>query len=278
MYKKSFYWLLLCTSLTSCSRLDVAVRWADTFIVAKVDKYFDLNRQQSQELKKLVREDLQTIKGQLLPSWTQRLKEVRQDLEADRLNEVKIALHFSSIFKDLENIQTSFTRTATRVIASTSSSQINHLAQTLKKQNDEELEDSRDHGEFEDQMTKKYQKWFKMFLGDLEPEQSKMIRRHVSEDLIPTDLKIKNRQHLLLKFVADHANKELAQRFIDVFLNHPEKLHLEEYVLAREKYQSKLQDLICAVLGKMTLKQKKELKIQLLDKARQLEKIAARDY
>ncbi len=118
---------------TACSRLDIAYNWADTFIVAKVDDYFDVSSSQKKELKKSVQQDLAKMKEDVVPVWIENARELEKDVAQGTLNETKVSAFFSVVMTDVEHVTSHFSDTAVNFISTTDPSQIEYFKKSFYK-------------------------------------------------------------------------------------------------------------------------------------------------
>src|SRR5690606_20502321 len=82
--------VLMALSMSSCSRLDLGVRWADWAIMREVNSYFDLNSKQDAELRKKVQADLLEVRRKTFPEIANLFRQVAEKLEADQVTPEQI--------------------------------------------------------------------------------------------------------------------------------------------------------------------------------------------
>ncbi|MGE5087348.1 MAG: DUF6279 family lipoprotein [Bacillota bacterium] len=271
--------LILCLglfSLTGCSRLDIAFRWADTYIASKVDDYFDISSKQSKELKHGIQKDLQELKAQVLPGWIDRLQGIQQEVQEGSINDTRVAFYFSSFLKDVEHINSYFSTTAVDFIASTNPTQLEHFNKAFQKKNREDLEKAQDLAKVKKEYREKYEEWFEMFLGSLTPEQMKMMEDNLNNSPFPAELKAKNKSFVMQSFLRHKDSPDEMKNFVKDYYNNPDKYDLPEYRSAFTKYQANLQKLVAQIISMMTQKQKESLKENINEKTAQLHSIIAR--
>ncbi|WP_291516025.1 DUF6279 family lipoprotein [Bdellovibrio sp. ArHS] len=268
--------LALCAFFASaCARLDIAVNWADTFIAAKVDDYFDISSEQSKSLKKSLQSDFKKIKQDVLPQWIKSAKDLERDVASDSLSQEKIQRTFEMVTSSFEHFTAHFSRTAVDFIGTTKNDQWTYFAKAFNEKNEDDLKEiSSSH--YEKKQKKRYFKYFEMFLGDLTEEQTHLIEKHLRESPYPAELKIKNRKHIYQVFVEKRQHPDGLKEFVAKFSEKPESFNLPEYNQAVHTYQVNLKNLLTAVLKTLNKNQKRELCDNLLEKVAQLEKIRGR--
>ncbi len=272
--------LCLCLSFTfliGCSRLDIAFNWADTYIASKVDDYFDISSKQSKDLKSGINKDLQAIRTDVLPTWIQRLKEIKKEVSDGPLSEERISLYFSLFMKDVEQINAKFSDTAVDFIATTNPDQINYFTKAFHKKNNEDLEKFQNVAKFKSEYRDKYTEWFEMFLGYLNKEQKNLIEENLNQSPFPADLRAKNKEFVFQKFLHEKNSAEQMKNFVKSYYLSPDTYDLPDYRQALAQYQKNMQKLVIQVLMTMNPEQKNNLKQSLSDKTAQLEKIATRN-
>ncbi len=273
MKRTLIFCCLAVLGLTSCSRLDVAFRWADVYIAGKVDDLFDITSAQKKELKQSIQKDLQVVQAQVLPGWLLKLDEIDKGINADTLNDQKVAELFGSIMTDVDRIKSYFSDTAVWFISTASSSQIAYFKEAYRKKNREDLEKALDEKGLREDYKDKYEDYFKMFLGPLTKFQDKLLEKHLTTASFPAALKAKNNEQLFEKFLVDSHSKEASRSFVKKLYNQPENLDLPEYRQAYAEYQKSLQKLISEVLLSMTPDQKKTLHRRIAEKKSQLARL-----
>lgn len=271
--------LLLCLgffSLTGCSRLDMAFRWADTYIASKVDDYFDISSKQSKDLKNGIQKDLQGLKAQVLPSWIERLQRIQQEVQDGSINDSRIAFYFTAFLKDIEQINSHFSTTAVDFIASTKPEQIEHFNKAFQRKNQDDLENSHDLARVKKEYREKYEEWLEMFLGSLTAEQKKLVDDNLNNSPFPAELKAKNKSFVMQAFLNHKESPDEMKAFVKDYYTNPDKYDLPEYRSAFVKYQSDLQKLVTQIIATMTQKQKESLKENIEEKTAQLNSIIIR--
>ncbi|MEK2688633.1 DUF6279 family lipoprotein [Bdellovibrio sp. GT3] len=264
--------ILVCSG---CSRLDIAYRWADTYIASKVDDYFDISSEQSKALKKDIKKDLISMKETLLPIWMDRLNKIQQDVDDGSLNDKKVAVYFGDFFKDVDQINSHFATTAVDFISSTDAKQIEYFKKSFYKKNQEDLEKSQDSAKLEKKYRGKYEDVFEMFVGSLTDQQKQLIADNVKAAPYPAELRAKNKAFVFKEFIAHQNSKEEMKAFVQEYTTQTDKFDLPEYRAAYQQYQDGLQTLITRVMTNLTPKQKIALKENIQQKSEQLRTISA---
>lgn len=261
--------------LSGCSRLDIAYRWADTYIASKVDDYFDISSEQSKALKKDIKKDLGVMKTTLLPQWTERLEKIQNDVETGTLTDSKVAVYFGQFFKDIEQINSHFATTAVDFISSTQPTQIEYFKKSFAKKNREDIEKAQNITKIQKDYRGKYADVFEMFVGSLTKDQEKMIEESVKNSPYPAELKAKNKAYIFNEFISHQNSMDEMKKFVREYTLQADKFDLPEFRAANQAYQENLQKLITQVMTSLTEKQKMALKNNINEKTEQLRSISA---
>ncbi|XGC79794.1 DUF6279 family lipoprotein [Bdellovibrio bacteriovorus] len=271
-------WILVLSlsllTLPACSRLDLAFNWADTYIVSKVDDYFDLTSAQSKELKKSLQKDFKKVSSKVLPKIIDDAKKLEQRLQNNVIDESSIENLFTLGQDVFEDFYSQFSSTAVGFIATTDKAQLEHFKKAFYEKQKEEKEKLADLKEYHEDQKDKYHKYFKMFLGSLSAEQKALIDDHLRHSPYPKALKLKNKEAVFNAFFkAVQQSPAKAQEFVTQFTQKPQSYNLPDYQVALKNYNDSLKKLIVAMALTLNSEQKKELRNNLLEKVSQLQKI-----
>lgn len=260
--------------LPSCSRLDLAFHWADTYIVSKVDDYFDISSRQSKELKKSLKKDFKKVSKSVLPKIIADVKKFETDLQVSNLQEETLASFFTESTDYFEDFASYFADSAVTFIATADAKQLAYFEKAFHEKQSEEREKLADLKKYQSDSKEKYQKYFKMFLGTLTSDQKILIDKHLQESPYPKALKLKNKDHVFASFMKAAKTSPLdAKEFVEMMAQNPQRYNLPEYQTAFEHYREDLKKLLVSVVLSLTPEQKKELKENLQEKVSQIERI-----
>lgn len=260
--------------LPGCNQIGLAFKWVDTYIASKVDDYFDINSQQSRELKSGIQKDLRQVKSQVLPQWIERLKELESEVKAGPLNPQKTALYFELFMRDIEHISSRFQETARGFIANTQPQQLAYFAKAYRKKALEDLIRYQKKEKYRKELRSKYIEYTRMFLGPLTATQTHLIESHLDATPFPSELKSKNKDHILQEYLKVGNSPQAQRDFLNRYYSNPEFLDLPQYRAALALYQQGLQKLVADLLASLTHEQKLNLIESLREKTLQLEQIA----
>lgn len=275
---KKFLLALLClVGIVSCTRLDIAVSWADTYIASQVDDYFDITSTQSKDLKESLKKDITKVRKEQFPVWAAELRRFEKDLNEDSLNEEIFHDYFLKTLETSRKIQPYFTDSAVKFISSASPVQLEHFERILRKKNIEDEKKIQDGQKARHETRKKYLRWVDMWMDSLTKGQEQLLNQHLTDTPFPVLAQIKNRNYSLEKFGEAGKSTEDLKSFVRNYYNNKYQYEDPEYRQALHSYQAELEKFIFSLIKSMNEKQKKYLSENLSEKASILERLAAKE-
>lgn len=275
---KKFLLALLClVGIVSCTRLDIAVSWADTYIVSQVDDYFDITSTQSKDLKASLKKDIAKVRTEQFMIWAAELRRFEKDLSEDRLDEQTFHDYFVKTLETSKKIQPYFSDTAVKFISSASPAQLEHFERTLRKKNIENEKKIQDGKKARYETRKKYLRWVDMWVDSLTKDQEQLLNQHLTDVPFPALAQIKNRNYTLEKFHEARKSPEGLKNFVRNYYNNKYQYADPEYRQALQNYQTELEKFMFSLIKSMNDKQKKHLSENLTEKASSLERLAAKE-
>lgn len=267
---KRLLWGLSFLLLVSCSRLDIAVRWADDYLLHEVDSYLDLTGDQSKDYQQKLQQDIQRLKKENFPLMAAYLRRLAEHVEKRPL-ELKDIENYSSEGKKIFNQgMQQFKDTATYIISKTPDSRLERFNQKFAKKIEDQKKDIDSLQKQKKKSLKRYEKWFKEWLGGLRGPQEPALEAHLLAFPYPWDLQIKNRLILKDRILAVRKdNTSLKQ-----ILNNYDQERSPEFRQALEKYQMGLQKYLYELSQTLTPEQKKFLVERLRSRAKELENLS----
>lgn len=263
--------------IISCSRLDIAVNWADTYIVSQVDDYFDLSSQQNKDLKASLTNDLRDIRSNQFPKWSKTLRQFEKEIRANALTEASFAKYYRDTLVVTQQLMPLFSDTAVRFVASVSRDQLEHFERTLRKKNIENEEKIQNREKSRNESRKKYLRWIEMWIESLTKDQEQLLNQHLNNSPFPTEALIKNRTHVLEKFIEASKSPASLQNFVRKYYSDKNQFADPDYLQALTAYQANLEKFSYQLLMSLSEKQKSFLCENLTEKASILEKLANKE-
>jgi hypothetical protein len=257
--------------LFSCSRIDLAANWADTYISSQLDKYFDINNIQSQFIKKNLKEDIKSIKRILFPRAADELEKVFKETDEVRTyNRDLILAHekvMKSIFYDALKI---FEHSATGFASQLSPEQLNAFKKEFKDKTGDIQKMLNNPVESREKRYEKIRKFIEGWIGNLTNSQKTELRNFCQLNIFPYREQIMNREKLSKGFYDVFDDQEKRKQYVsDLFLNY-ESLRDPVYATAVNEDQDKLINTIVKIVNEMTEDQRNNLRSTLKDRIQQL--------
>lgn len=275
--KRLFLGLLCFTGIVSCSRLDIAVSWADTYIVSQVDDYFDITSTQSKALKESLKNDITKVRHEQFVLWATELRRFEKEVREETLTAESFHDYFEKTLQTSKKIQPYFADSAVKFISTATPAQLEHFERTLRKKNVEDEKKIQNGQKARNEARKKYLRWVEMWIESLTKDQYQLLDQHLNDNPFPALEQIKNKNYVLEKFHEARKSPESLKNFVRNYYNNKYQYADPEYQKALTKYQAELEKFILSLIKSLNEKQKKLLSESLISKASSLEKLAAKD-
>jgi len=259
----------------SCSRIDVATNFADTYIANQLDKYFDINSIQSQFVKKTLKNDIVAIRRIIFPKAADELEKVLKETdEIKTWNKDLIIAHekamkdiFYSSIKILEH-------SAVEFASQLSPGQLKAFQKEFRKKTEDIQDLVNDPRESRDKRYDKTRKFIEAWIGSLTAAQKKDLQNFCQLHLFPYREQIVNREKLVKGFVDVFPEMEKRKQYVsELFLNY-ENLRDPQYTSVVLEDQDKLFDLLVKLANSMNEDQRNHLRSTLKDRIKQLRESA----
>ena len=213
MKKKLVFILTVVFLSVSCSRLDIAVNLANSYIVHKTDDYFDLTKEQSKRLKESLAKDINQVKKTIFPQLAAEMLKIADTVSFQKTFD---STFVSATYQRIENLFMEgvriFTPTAVALAGDLSPNQIT----LFQKEVDEKLNDLKKDSEKKsfDKMKKQFDSWF----GSMTSNQKDDLKKFVEKNPGPTKLSVYNRQTLAHNFVRAFPDKNARKKYVEKIL------------------------------------------------------------
>lgn len=267
--KKIIVLMLILTSI-SCSRLGVAVDWADEYILNEADNYFDLSSEQYKEFKPRVEKDIQRIKKENFPELSIFFRKISEKAEKNQINEKEIIALFDEGQGLFRKVLHQFEPTILDFATKATSEQANNFIKEYNKKIEELQDDIKTPSDRLKKQKKRYDRWLNEFIDNMTADQKKALEAEIENNPIPFDLQVKSRNQIRDKFLTVMGNPQELKNFLTNF----EKQRSPEYQEALKKYQSGLKSYLWVLFQSLSEGQKTYLIKQLRHRADELEKIS----
>lgn len=267
--------LFICAiGISACSRIDIAVTWADTYISSKVDDYFDITSHQKKILKESIRDDLRRLRQEQFKLWAAELNQLHHELTTNTLDENKLREYFQRSLQNSKKIQPYFSQTASQFISSTTPEQLNYFERAFQKKAREDHKKVQTTERMLKENQKTYRRWIDMWLGSLSKDQERLLNQHLQESPFPLDLQIKNREQVVVRIQELRHSPDELKNFIRDYYKDRYQYTPPEYQRALANYQAGLEKFLIELLKSLNEKQKQTLSENLLEKAAILDRLS----
>ncbi|MBC7372222.1 MAG: hypothetical protein H7326_11690 [Bdellovibrionaceae bacterium] len=265
--------------LIGCSRLDVAVNWADTYIASSVDDYFDISSSQSKELKLDLKRDIARLRKEQFPKWASQLRELETQFApgAAKLSSEKFHTFFKETLDAGRALGPYFAATTVKFVTTATSEQLEHFEKTVREKNVEDHEKIQNSKKARQEARKKYLRWTDLWIDSLTDDQDKLLDIHLDANPFPLEQQLTNKLFVLDQFSTARKTPEKLKTFVTDFAVDRNRFNSAAFQKAMDTYQQELEKFVYQLLQTLTEKQKKHFRENLTEKAEALEKLAAKE-
>lgn len=268
--KKIFLSLFLVIIFSSCSRLDIAVGLASTYIVKKSNDYFDLTISQTKWVRSHFNTDFAKVKKFIFPQIAAEMISIA-DIVSGQKNITEAMVDTTSVrLKNFfyEGLRM-FSGSAVALVDQFTPEQISYFQKEFEEINAELKEKSSQENSYK-RMKKNYDSW----LGGMTSDQKASLEKFTSTrpDLI--NEKIEHRKGLSNEFVKTYPDPLKRKTFIENLFNNYESLYSPNFAKITKDRNKLTASFVASVLNSMTEDQRKTLIETLRERANQLIKIS----
>ncbi len=256
--------------MSACSKMDLAMKWADWMIVKETDSYFDLTDTQNKDLKLQVQKDLARVKKENFPQFAKFLRKVADQIDADKISAEEINQLQAEFQKTVRIALDQFQATALDFSMKASPDQMEHFKKKYNEQTKKHADEIRTEKDKFKLQKKRFEKWIDEWLGGLNSEQRASLETDLKAFPFPWDLQVRSREVSLKKFLDARSSRTLLKNYMDQL----EEERDPEYETALKNYQVHLRNYILDLYRSLTKDQKKYLTKKLRDRAQEFEGLA----
>lgn len=248
---------------------------ADTFLISHTDKYFDLDRDQKEELKKNLNQDLDGIRKEVFPQIADHLKLMAPQTQTDKLSEETVEQAYQDFYSYFKETGHRFKNSAIQLTLTLRTEQFNHFGKAVQKDIAKLEKKSKDPEDSLEATQEKYERSLEFWFGDLNREQKTLLENFLKENPFPLKLQAENKGYLLKQFLARQKDKEKLREFVENYYTDYESLRLPEFKTALDQHKSAFQQfLITQFWPKLMAEQKNSLQKNFQERAEDLDKLA----
>lgn len=258
--------------LSSCSKLSVGVYWADTFAVSQADDYFTLSSEQKEAAKKDFQAAFRQVRLDDFPKFAEILEGVAGEVERSELKAARLEHWDEKTRKALKTAVQRFEPLGQKLVAQQASkgfTRFDKEFQEAQEKRGKKLETPADRLK---QAKKRIERVIDETVGSLDKEQEARVELLLREN--PLSLEQESRAHVFARFQAARIEEKTRAEFLRKYFFDWDSLQKPEFVAARDAYHKKSRELMLAILGSASEKQKKNLIENFRARAAELRKLA----
>lgn len=254
---------------SSCSRLDLAVNLANTYIVNKADSFFDLSADQYKWLKKTLSNDIQKVKKVIFPQLASEMFKIAQTLEGQKNYDSFTVLHsynrLEGLFFDGLRL---FASSAVAFADKLSPNQMEYF----QKQADKKFTEMKVNPQ--KKSYNRIKKNFDSWIGGINSHQKKEIRDFVFTNPPSINESVENRKNLIHDFLKSFSDKVARKEYVEKLFTSYESMQDTGYKKIVLEKHKKIAAFVTSILNKIGEEQKQTLIDNIRDRANQLIKIS----
>lgn len=260
--------VLICI-VTSCSRLDLAVNLANSYVTNKADDFFDLTGEQSKWLKQALAKDIEKVKKSIFPQLAAEMHKISQTISSQKTFDSMTVLNsyrrLEGLFYDGLRL---FSNSAVNFVDKLSPAQINFFQKAADKKFTEMKEDP------EKKSYTKMKKQFESWAGGMNSAQKKDLKNFVDNNPPPIKEVIYNRQHLVHEFVRSYPDKVARKNYVQKLFTNYDSLQDPSYKKIVVEKHNRVAAFVTHFLNKISDDQRRTIVETIRDRANQLIKIS----
>lgn len=260
--------------VSACSKLSIAVKWADTAIIEMTDSRFDFNSEQKKAFKAEVEQSIAKIKKEKFPIWADQF-----EAWANTIEKSKVSVETSDqMFNWLQSEFASLAKYAEAPMNSLIDKIDEANFEKNKKNSFDEITEQRkkiaDQDDRIQSEKKKYLLWIEFWLDNQTDDQEKKLLAHINAHPFPAELAFKHREAQIQKFYDLRKDKVALKDWVKQTLYKPDNLRSAEFQAAFLAWQENLKIYIREFQLSLSDKQLKYLVQQLRKKAIELRELS----
>ena len=284
--KRHFIWIFGLLFFSGCGKLDLAVRWADTYVLSSINDYFELSASEKEETRLAFKQILNSIQSQDFPVLAERLdslagflqkNDLRKDLSQAQRNDLlntEIRKFFSEIGELLKKTSGRFEPLGQLVVANQAKKGFHLFDEEFLKKYNQNLLEMTDQKKQKKTIQKKINTWVDETIEFLSEAQKSKLNDETRKFPPPVFLQLESRRIVFEKFRVARDDEKLRRAFLTQFFTEWDSLQSLEFQKARQAYFERVTVWIVEILQTMNEKQKKNLIKNLHRRAFEFQKLS----
>lgn len=262
--------LVFCFFFNSCSRLDLAVQFANTYVTNKADDYFDLTREQIKWLRENFEKDFLRVQRTIFPQIASEMVRASDIINTNRpVDTTTVMITYERVKNLFYDGLRMFSGSSVLFADKLRPNQVTYFQKEFDKKMNDLREDENSKESY-----KKMKKHFNSWLGSLTAMQKNEMEDFSKVNPPVTIEKIYNRQQLAHEFTSSFPDKENRKRFIIKLTTQFDQVYEGKFSKSAKDRNNGIIALVTSILNKMTDDQRQTLVQTLRDRANQLIKIS----
>lgn len=268
------YLLIPFLALSGCSRLDLALRWADTFVMSSVTDYFDLTSDQDNKARGDFKAALKEIQKNDFPAFADQLESLATSVEKKEAKDEHVDQFLDRVDALLKRSIARFEPMAQNLLNDQAKNGFKMFDAEFQKKHSKDLEEAKDEKSRAKKASKNVDRFVDETVEFLTSEQKKEVEASIKENPFPHLLQLESRKSLFENFKSVRLDDKKRQEFIKTYFTNWNSLQTADYQKARAESLQRVRDLFKKVLSTMTDKQRKNLVENFRVRASELRKIS----
>lgn len=259
--------------VTGCSRLDIGLKFADTFLIRQIDQAFDLDKEQKQTLEAPIQASVQKVRSEYLPLLGGRLRHFEsQWMAPDSLTDEEIAGQIEGVILQVRDFTKIELGAWTPLSSKLTPAQMDHFKEYIHKRRAEREKNYSKGLSYQKTQVKRWRRTFEYFFGFWSKDIETSLIEHLNANPFPRDLQREHQEQNLKAFLQ---TKEAPERRSQILTDLLEKSFGNiqgPYGEALKAYQKASLGWWGKTLASLTAEQKQKAAQTLLKRAAQFEK------
>ncbi len=253
--KAKIYLLLCVLLLSSCSKLSLAVYWADTFLLAQIDDYFTLTSEQKSEVKKQLQDIFREIRREEFPQLAAMLESMAAAIETGAVS-AKEASGWSLSLRDrLIAMGIRFEPLGQKLIEWESQKGFRRFDQAFADKQQERFAKISSEERRQKEARKRAERMIDRTVEELTDSQESGLASLLQKN--PLLLEWESRNTVFRNFQKVRESPLERAKFVRLFFTKWEELQTESYLTARSQYRAEWEKFILWLVPKLSPEQRK---------------------
>lgn len=262
------------TTATGCSRMDLALRWADTFVMHSVTDYFELTSAQKDHAREEFNKALKEVRREDFAKLAAHLRSVADLSEKNQLHKENIETALKELRVGFLTAGRRFEPMAQKVVTDQVASDFKYFDQEFQKKYAKDLKRAQDPAQARSKLKGRSEDMIDESIEFLTSEQKEWIKDWQTQITPPEIQQIESRKFVFEKFKLVREFEPTRTAFVHQFFTNWESLQSAPYLAAREEYQRKILELTVRIGTTLNEKQRKNLSENFRKRADEFAKLA----